>query len=81
MKYWGKAFIMARLIVLVVLLAVVTTRPAYAYIDPGTASLALQAVIGAIAVAGFYFRSTVAKVFGLFRLGRRDINDETQAPQ
>jgi hypothetical protein len=71
---------MARVIFLAVLLAITTIRPAYAYIDPGTASIALQAVIGAIAVAGFYFRSTIAKVLGLFRPAKPDSDSEEASP-
>ena len=69
---------MARVIILVALLAIAMTKPAYAYIDPGTASIALQAVIGAIAVAGFYFRSTIANVLRLLRPAGRKIDNEAQ---
>lgn len=69
---------MVRVIILGALFVLAVTRPAYAYIDPGTASIALQAVIGAIAVAGFYFRSTVAKVLRLLRPGSRKSNSEAQ---
>ena len=71
---------MARVILLAIFLAITTIRPAYAYIDPGTASIALQAVIGAIAVAGFYFRSTIAKVLGLFRSNKPKSDREGAAP-
>jgi hypothetical protein len=71
---------MARIVFLTALLAIATIRPAYAYIDPGTASIALQAVIGAIAVAGFYFRSTIAKVLGLFRPKKPESDSEEASP-
>ncbi len=35
------------------------TVPAHAYIDPGTASIILQSIIGGIAAAGLFFRSHV----------------------
>ena len=35
-----------------VLFALALTTPAFAYLDPGTGSMILQAIIGAIAVAG-----------------------------
>lgn len=35
--------------VLAALICVATARPAYAYLDPGTGSIILQAVIGAVA--------------------------------
>ena len=37
----------------------VFTVPAYAYIDPGTASIVLQSIIGGIAAAGLFFRSHI----------------------
>ena len=46
-------------------------QPAYAYVDPGTASIILQAVIGAIAVAGVCFRGWISKAMSLFTPGRR----------
>jgi hypothetical protein len=38
--------------VLFVALSVVLTRPAHAYLDPGTASMLLQGILGGIAAAG-----------------------------
>ncbi|KQZ99561.1 hypothetical protein ASD64_14610 [Mesorhizobium sp. Root157] len=37
---------------LFVMCIAVTSRPAYAYLDPGTASMLLQGLIGGIAAAG-----------------------------
>ena len=54
------------------------TGPAYAYVDPGTASIFLQAVIGAIAVAGIYFRGWISKILGLFSRGRKNKDDLPQ---
>ena len=41
----------------------VFTAPAHAYIDPGTASIILQSVIGGIAAAGLFFRTHVMSVY------------------
>jgi hypothetical protein len=41
--------------------------PAYAYLDGATASMALQALIGAFAAAGLYSRRIMGFVKGLFR--------------
>ena len=41
----------------VMVLALFSPVPAHAYIDPGSASLAIQAVIAAIAGAGFFLRT------------------------
>ena len=35
------------------------TVPAHAYIDPGTASIVLQSIIGGIAAAGLFFRTHI----------------------
>lgn len=58
---------MIRLLISTAAVLLLLNRPAYAYIDPGTASIVLQAVVGAIAAAGLFFRSHVARFFGLFR--------------
>ena len=41
--------------------------PAYAYLDPATGSIALQALIGAVATWIMYSRMFAAKVKGFFR--------------
>lgn len=53
--------------------ALLFVKPAYAYIDPGTASLILQGIIGGIAATGFFFRSHLYKLKSFFR-SRRDDN-------
>lgn len=35
----------------------------FAYLDPGTGSLILQAVIGVIAGAGIFFKDSIKKLF------------------
>ena len=42
-------------------------KPAFAYIDPGTASIALQAVIGGVAAAGIFFRSHLQRMLSALR--------------
>lgn len=37
----------------------VFTVPAHAYIDPGTASIVLQGIVGGIAAAGLFFRTHI----------------------
>jgi hypothetical protein len=53
--------------VTVLLLALGFEATVEAYIDPGTGSLALQAIIGAALGAVFYFRRGISKVASLFR--------------
>ncbi len=52
-------------------------QPAHAYIDPGTASIILQAVIGAIAVTGLFFRATIARALRFLRIGKAKPATET----
>lgn len=42
------------------------SAPAYAYIDPATGSIILQAAIGAVAGATLFFRTSLYKVKALF---------------
>jgi hypothetical protein len=40
---------------------------AEAYIDPGTGSIIVQAIVASIAVVGFYFRAIFYKIRNIFR--------------
>ena len=42
-------------------------KPAYAYIDPGTAGMALQVLIGAVAAVGVTLKLYWHKLAGLFK--------------
>ena len=42
------------------------SAPAYAYLDPATGSIILQATIGAVAGATLFFRTSLYKVKALF---------------
>ena len=48
------------------------TSPAYAYLDPATGSIALQALIGAVATWVMYSKMFAAKVKGFFKRGKGD---------
>lgn len=58
---------MFRAFILAVFLALYFTTPAFAYIDPGSASLALQALIAVIAGAGFFLQTKLAGFLGWVR--------------
>ena len=47
-------FIMKKILIISIYLFFVTTNKAFAYLDPGTGSIILQAILGAIA-AGFSY--------------------------
>jgi hypothetical protein len=42
------------------------SAPAYAYIDPATGSIVLQAAIGAVAGATLFFRTSLYRIKALF---------------
>lgn len=42
-----------------------TTFPAYAYVDPGSVSIVVTAILGAIATVGYTFRLYWAKLLAL----------------
>ncbi|BDW89404.1 MULTISPECIES: hypothetical protein [Thalassospira] len=52
--------------------------PAKAYVDPGTASIALQALVGGIAAFGLFFRSKIRTIFSKLRSKDRQINGKTE---
>ena len=58
---------MIRLLILTAGVILLLHRPAYAYLDPGTASIILQVVVGAVAAAGLFFRAYLARLFALIR--------------
>ena len=55
-----------------VVLALVFPRDAYAYLDPGTGSLVIQTVIAALAAAAYAVRSYWGRIRTLFARKSRD---------
>lgn len=55
-----------------VVLALVFPRDAYAYLDPGTGSLVIQTVIAAVAAAAYAVRSYWGRIRTLFVCKSRD---------
>jgi hypothetical protein len=62
--------------VVLAVFTVISTRPAYAYLDPGSASLIIQGVVGTIAAAGFVFRTYLYKFWAMIR-GKSAENNST----
>ena len=52
-------------------------RPAYAYADPGTGLLAIQAAGSALIAAGWYMRR---KIYALFHRGADDMHQPEESP-
>ena len=53
------------------------TAPAHAYIDPGTASIVLQSIIGAIAAGSLFFRTHIAAIWYKIFPGRERASTTT----
>ena len=49
-------------ILLIFIFILVRPNVAHAYIDPGTTSLIISAIVSAIAVTGYYFRLIIQKI-------------------
>lgn len=52
---------------------IASTQPAYAYLDPGTGSILLQAIIGGIAAMMMFGRGALANVKEYFSKGNNDV--------
>jgi len=63
---WGLVF-------LAILLG--STQPAYAYVDPGSASAVIAAVLGTIAAIGYSVRMFWGRVKSFFRRRKNDAVD------
>ena len=70
------------------LIGIALPTPAQAYIDPGTAGMVLQLIIGGIAGAAVVFRHRLGKLFSFFGRGNKqaskpktsDTSDERSEP-
>lgn len=58
---------MYRFFILLPLYLLIMPSPAYAYIDPGTGSLILQAIVAGGITALVYFRNIRRKILSFFR--------------
>jgi hypothetical protein len=58
---------MIRFLLFVALLWIGMERTAHAYVDPGTGSFILQAIVGLGLGAAFYFRRALSRIASLFR--------------
>ena len=80
MKERIKRHINFRTFTLTVFCLIVSTAPAYAYIDPGSGAMLLQMLLAALAGGFFFLRNTIrsimSKIFGFSKGGN---NSETEA--
>lgn len=56
-----------RLAVVVTLFSIILAKPAYAYIDPGTVSFAVQAIVAALAAGLFAMKLWWYKIINFFK--------------
>jgi hypothetical protein len=59
-------------------LSVSMTAPAHAYLDPGTGSIILQAIIGGVAASMFILRSYFYRLKGMLGLVAKTADDNTR---
>ena len=50
----------------------ISTGPSYAYLDPGTGSMILTAILGLIAATTYTLKGYLARIKMLFRKGKND---------
>ena len=65
-----------RIIQLVTIYIVAFSKPAFAYIDPGTVSIVVQAIVAGIAGAAATFRYWITWVRNLFNLSKKSDNTD-----
>ena len=58
------------------LLIVFYTKPVFAYLDPGTGNIILQAIVGAIAVGATFISVYWQKLKNFFRKNKKEKNKE-----
>ena len=66
--------LMARLIFLVLYIILFVSKDAHAYFDPGTGTLIVQVLVGAIAAASLFSRRIYSKILKIFK--KNDIEKE-----
>jgi len=54
------------------LLLIGFNRSAHAYFDPGTGSLIVQIIVGAIATIAVFFKQILNSIKGFFKKGNKD---------
>lgn len=50
---------------------IIPALPAFAYLDPGTGSIVVSAIIGAVATVVFVFKGWFFKLFGMLKKGKK----------
>ena len=61
------------------ILSLALTQPAYAYIDPGTGAIIIQAILGSIAAAMVFLRGLRQRVLEFLRIKPREAERKPDA--
>jgi len=61
-----------RYLYFLLLLLTIPVLPIFAYLDPGTGSMVVSAIIGAVATVAYIFKGWFFKFIRLFKKGRAD---------
>jgi len=64
-----------RYLYFIILFMMVIISPSFAYLDPGTGSMIVSAIIGAVATVAFVFKGFFFKLTGMFRKKEDRKND------
>ena len=64
-----------RYLYFIIIFMVVTISPIFAYLDPGTGSMIVSAIIGAVATLAFVFKGFFFKLTGKFGRKKDDQKD------
>jgi len=69
---------MTAVLLLALALLLLPTRPAHAYVDPGSGALMVQALLASIVGISIAMRRSLRRVLGRLGLSRRDTPAETE---
>jgi len=65
-----------------IIILIVLTTPAYAYLDPGTGSMILQGLAAAFFGLMFFSRRIIASIKTYFNRSNKDVSDQpTEKPE
>lgn len=65
-----------RYLYFIILFMIVIISPTFAYLDPGTGSMIVSAIIGVVATFVFMFKGFFFKFLGIFKRRKDDQKDD-----
>ncbi len=70
-----------RYLYFILLILTIPVLPIFAYLDPGTGSMIVSAIIGALATVIFVFKGWFYKIFRMFRKGKAESKPDKSEDQ